>query len=225
MEARPLASPADALITERRVPGHPPDEERVRKRFPSIHRSTPRTPHPVFQGGACRPFSHPSPFALGRVGRSTLTGGVHARRMTSKKVDPMARGEDLRTCHRCGIDFSTGGGERSRWWDGTDLPLDLDVYCDTCRLHFFMCEADRPAIPPASAVTRWGRSPATRTCGKGSHTHSVVRSVRLLQDLAHDPIDHAQVTTQEVRGQEAVPDPHTGRMADRLGETEIRDER
>ena len=69
----------------------------------------------------------------------------------------MARGRDFRTCHRCGIDMAIGEGERSSWWDGADLPLDLDVYCDTCRLHFFMCEANRPASLPASAVTRLGR--------------------------------------------------------------------
>ncbi|HUF59846.1 MAG TPA: hypothetical protein VMR89_10270 [Actinomycetota bacterium] len=59
----------------------------------------------------------------------------------------MARGRDFRTCHRCGIDIATGEGERSSRWDGADLPLALDVYCDTCRLHFFMCEADRPGDP------------------------------------------------------------------------------
>ncbi len=59
----------------------------------------------------------------------------------------MARGRDFRTCHRCGIDIAVGEGERSSWWDGADLPLDLDVYCDTCRLQFFMCEANRPGDP------------------------------------------------------------------------------
>ena len=59
----------------------------------------------------------------------------------------MARGRDFRTCHRCGIDIAVGEGERSSWWEGADLPLDLDVYCDTCRLHFFMCEANSSGRP------------------------------------------------------------------------------
>lgn len=47
----------------------------------------------------------------------------------------------------------------------------------------------------------------------------------LVGDLAQDPIDHAEVSSEEVRRQESVPDPRTSRMAHRLSEPEIRDER
>jgi hypothetical protein len=105
----------------------------------------------------------------------------------------MERRRDFGKCHRCGLDITTGEGERDSRRDGAYLPLDLDEYCDTCRLTFFTCEADRPG--------------------------------RLLRDLAHDPIEHAEVTSEEMRRQEAIPGPLTGRMANRLGEPEIGDER
>lgn len=56
----------------------------------------------------------------------------------------MAQGRDFRTCRRCGIDFATGEGERNSRWVGADIPLDLGEYCDTCRLAFFTCAANRP---------------------------------------------------------------------------------
>jgi hypothetical protein len=62
---------------------------------------------------------------------------------------------DFRTCHRCGLDITTGEGERNSRWMGAQLPPDLDVYCDACRLTFFTCEAIRlgeHAIVPEHAV-------------------------------------------------------------------------
>jgi hypothetical protein len=56
----------------------------------------------------------------------------------------MARQRDFRKSPRCGLDIATGEGERSSRWGGASLPLDLDEYCDTCRLDFFTCEANRP---------------------------------------------------------------------------------
>jgi hypothetical protein len=49
--------------------------------------------------------------------------------------------------------------------------------------------------------------------------------LRLVDDIAQDPIDQAKMSSEEVRRQEAVPDPRAGRMANRLGEPEITDER
>jgi hypothetical protein len=63
--------------------------------------------------------------------------------MTSGEVDPMVRGRDFRKCPRCGIDMAIGESERRSRWAGASLPLDLDEYCDTCRLSFFTCEVNR----------------------------------------------------------------------------------
>jgi hypothetical protein len=57
----------------------------------------------------------------------------------------MARRRDLRRCPRCGLDIGTGEDGRSSRWGGASLPSVLDVYCDTCRLSFFTCKANRPA--------------------------------------------------------------------------------
>jgi hypothetical protein len=65
--------------------------------------------------------------------------------MTSRKEDPMARGRNLRKCPRCGLDIATGEDERSSRWVGAYLPSVLDLYCDTCRLSFFTCKANRPS--------------------------------------------------------------------------------
>jgi hypothetical protein len=56
----------------------------------------------------------------------------------------MQRRKDLRKCPRCGVDMATGERERRSRWGGVSLPLDLDEYCDTCRLNFFTCEVNRP---------------------------------------------------------------------------------
>jgi hypothetical protein len=57
----------------------------------------------------------------------------------------MARRRDLRRCPRCGLDLATGEDGRSSRWGGAYLPSILDEYCDTCRLSFFTCEANRPS--------------------------------------------------------------------------------
>jgi hypothetical protein len=65
----------------------------------------------------------------------------------------MRRRRDLRKCSRCGIDMATGESQRSSRWDGASLPLDLDAYCDPCRLTFFVCELNRPG---EHAIVRTG---------------------------------------------------------------------
>jgi hypothetical protein len=66
----------------------------------------------------------------------------------------MERRRDFGKCHRCGLDVTTGEGERDSRWDGAYLPLDLDEYCDTCRLTFFTCEADPAAYCETSRMIR-----------------------------------------------------------------------
>lgn len=56
----------------------------------------------------------------------------------------MARRRDCRKCPRCGLDIAIGGDGRSSRWSGAYLPSVLDLYCDTCRLSFFTCKANRP---------------------------------------------------------------------------------
>ena len=56
----------------------------------------------------------------------------------------MARRQDRGRCPRCGLDIGTGEDGRSSRWSGAYLPSVLDLYCDTCRLSFFMCKANRP---------------------------------------------------------------------------------
>jgi hypothetical protein len=59
----------------------------------------------------------------------------------------MERRTDLMKCPRCGVDLAIGESERRSRWAGASLPLDLDEYCDTCRLSFFTCELNRPRGP------------------------------------------------------------------------------
>ena len=56
----------------------------------------------------------------------------------------MQRGEDLRKCPHCGVDLAAGERELTSIWGRASLPLDLDAYCDPCRLSFFVCEVNRP---------------------------------------------------------------------------------
>jgi hypothetical protein len=59
--------------------------------------------------------------------------------------------EGFRRCPGCGLDFSTGEGERAcSWGECPYLPEDLDVFCAYCRFNFFTMEGNPSCDDPTA---------------------------------------------------------------------------